>query len=169
MSIATEYRLNITNTFRARGIETENSSKATSLQRRDGGQMPCPQPDLIQPLNRPPAHPPNNHTEESEDEEDLAKQTYYYSPQKKPFSIDRLVMAPCVPEPFLGFSILPPRLPWRGMSQSGKCLKSNSDFFKSYSLFCHRACHDCKVFKSSGMEEGDQFLTLLPTAAEAIV
>jgi len=121
----------------ARGIETENSSKATSLQRRDGGQMPCPQPDLIQPLNRPPAHPPNNHTEESEDEEDLAKQTYYYSPQKKPFSIDRFLHSPTTPT-------------MEGHESIG-------------------ACHDCKVFKSSGMEEGDQFLTLLPTAAEAIV
>ena len=52
--------------------------------------MPCPQPDLIQPLNRPPAQPPNDQTEDSESEEELARQTYYYSPQKKPFSIDRL-------------------------------------------------------------------------------
>lgn len=102
------------------------------------------QPDLIQPLKRdlPPRPCYNENSEEDDPMVPMSGHTIVYSPQRKPFAIDRFLQSPSSPvyEPHTEVS-----KPLNGINSS------------------KMACGDWQKERNQMEEEKDQFLTLLPS------
>jgi len=132
----------------SRGAKEEAESIHEDLESSQDGQLFDNQPDLLQPMRQMPSPPSNLYADEVESASDAEDQgTFYYAPQKKPFSIDRFLKSPPPPPMSPPDSYLPPH-DTAGSSIDWKMAAAE---------------------KLAGMEaedEEDQFLTLLPSSQQ---
>jgi hypothetical protein len=128
----------------SRGAKQEAESIHEDLESTEDGQLFNNQPDLLQPMRQMPSPPSNLYADEVESASDAEdRENFYYTPQKKPFSIDRFLKSPPPPPMSPPDSYFPPH------DTAGSSM-------------------EWKLAVLEAEDEEDQFLTLLPASQQPI-